>query len=175
MNRAQKDEFIQQFSKDMKESEAVALLSFSGITVEKMTEFRLSLRKSNVRARVVKNTLARRVLGEEHPEVLDHLKGVTMVAFGKDDAVQTAKAVWDWVKKEDFNMDLKSGIALGKVVDKGEMERLSTLPGREDMLVLFLWALKHHPTRFLYALKDKPQQLGYALGALKKKKEEESN
>jgi len=81
----------------------------------------------------------------------------------------------EWVNKENFNVKLKSGIALNKVISEKEMVALSKLPGRNELLVSFLWALKSHPTRFLYALQDGPNRLGYALGALKAKKEKESN
>jgi large subunit ribosomal protein L10 len=171
LDRARKEAFVSDFAKEIEHSQAFALMSFEGITVEKMTEFRLSLRKKDVKVKVLKNTLAKKIFGDKHKDLLPHLKGTTLLAYGKDDPVKTAKAVWEWVSQEDFKMTLKSGVALGNVVSKSEMERLSKLPGREQLLVSFLWALKHHPTRFVFGLKAAPQKLGYALGALKKKKE----
>ena len=55
-----------------------------------------------------------------------------------------------------------------------QLKTLSKLPGRNELYVSFLWALKNHPTRFLYAVQDAPKKLGYALQALKDKKEKES-
>jgi large subunit ribosomal protein L10 len=77
----------------------------------------------------------------------------------------------EWADKEDFNVQIKTGAALGKVVTAQELKALSKLPGKQEMFVGFLWALKSSPTKFLYALSDAPKRLGYALGALKAKKE----
>ena len=97
-----------------------------------------------------------------------------MVVYGKGDAVLTAKAIAEWAKKENFDIKVKSGAAMGQMMNEGQFTALSKLPGRNELLVTFLWALKSHPTRFLYALKDAPQRLGYVLGDLMAKKEKES-
>lgn len=176
MNRTEKQEFVDKLAKGVQEAQAIALMSFSKLTVEEMTSFRLALRKKDVRVKVVKNTLAKRVFGETpYKEICNQFEGPTLLAYSKGDAVMTAKAIMEWANKENFNVKLKSGVALNKVISEKEMVSLSKLPGRNELLVGFLWALKSHPTRFLYALQDGPNRLGYALGALKAKKEKESN
>lgn len=175
MNRAQKEEFVTDLSGDLQNAQVFALLSFTKITVEQMTSFRLSLGKQNCQVRVVKNTLAKRVLGATpHKDICKDLKGPTLLVFSEQDPVLAAKAVMEWVKKENFQVKVKSGVALGQLMSSMQIESLSKLPGRNELLVSFLWALKSHPTGFLYALKDTPQRLGYALHALKTKKETEA-
>jgi large subunit ribosomal protein L10 len=176
LNRTEKQEFVNELTKGVAEAQALALMSFSKLTVEEMTSFRLSLRKKDVFVKVVKNTLAKRVFNETpFKEVCNQFEGPTLLAYSKGDAVMTAKAIMEWANKENFNVQLKSGIALNKVISKNEMVALSKLPGRNELLVSFLWALKSHPTKFLYALQDAPNRLGYAVSALKAKKEKESN
>ena len=48
MNRLEKQEFVSELAKGVQESQAIALMSFSKLTVEQMTSFRLSLRKKDV-------------------------------------------------------------------------------------------------------------------------------
>jgi large subunit ribosomal protein L10 len=176
LNRTEKQDFVNELAKGVQEAQAIALMSFSKLTVEEMTSFRLALRKKDVRVKVVKNTLAKRVFNDTpFKEVCNQFEGPTLLAYSKGDAVLTAKAIMEWANKENFNVKLKAGVALNKVISQKEMVALSKLPGRNDLLVGFLWALKSHPTRFLYALQDGPNRLGYALGALKAKKEKESN
>ena len=176
MNKAQKEEFVKHLHDGLSQAQAFALLSFSRLTVEQMTSFRLSLKKSNIDVKVVKNTLAKRVLAEsQYKAVTEHLKGPTLMVYSAGDPVMTAKAITEWANKENFDIKLKAGAALGKVISTDQMKALSKLPGRNELLVSFLWALKSHPTRFLYALQNTPQKLGYALGALKTKKETEGN
>ncbi len=175
MNRAQKETFVSAFTNGISTAESFALVSFNKLTVDQMTQFRLSLAKQNVRVKVVKNTLAKRVF-EKTPfaAVGEHLTGPTMVVYSKGDAVLTAKAVAEWTSKEGFSLKVKAGAAMGQLMSESQYQALSKLPGRNELLVSFLWALKSSPTKFLYALKDAPQRLGYVLGDLKAKKEKES-
>ena len=173
MNRTQKQEFVSDFGQGLGKAQAFALMSFNKLNAEQFSSFRLDLRKKNIRVQVVKNTLAKRVLADTaYKDLSKDLKGPTLIAYG-DDPILTAKALWEWAGKENFDLKIKSGAALGKTVTDTELKALSKLPGRNELLVSFLWALKSHPTRFLYALKDAPQRLGYAFGALKAKKETE--
>lgn len=175
MNRTEKEAFVSNLTQGIKDAQTFALMSFNKLTVEQMTEFRLSLRKQNVQVKVIKNTLAKRVFNESpYKEVVSHLTGPTLLAYSDGDPVTTAKAIWEWAGKENFDIKVKTGAALGKVATDVQLKALSKLPGRNELLVSFLWALKSHPTRFLYALQDAPKRLGYALVALKEKKEKET-
>ncbi len=175
MNRAQKETFVSEFSGGIESAQAFAVLSFSKLTVEQMTSFRLSLAKQNVRVKVVKNTLAKRVFDKTpFAAVGEHLTGPTLVVYGEGDAVLTAKSIAEWSGKEGFNLKVKTGAALGQVMSDTQFTALSKLPGRNELYVTFLWALKAAPTNFLYALKDAPQRMGYVLGDLKAKKEKEN-
>lgn len=175
MNRAEKEAFVSELKGNISESQAFALMSFSKLTVEQMTEFRLSLRKRDVRVRVVKNTLARRVFDDsEYKALSEHLEGPTLLAYGAGDPVLAAKAIWEWAAKENIAVKVKGGAALGQTMSEAQLKALSTLPGKNELFVSFLWALKAAPTKFLYALQDAPKRLGYAVNALKEKKEKES-
>jgi large subunit ribosomal protein L10 len=175
LNRAQKETFVSEFSGGIDTAQAFAILSFSKLTVEQMTSFRLSLAKQNVRVKVVKNTLAKRVFDKTpFAAVGEHLVGPTLVVYGEGDAVMTAKAIAEWSGKEGFDVKVKTGAAMGQVMSQAQFTAMSKLPGRNDLLVMFLWALKAAPTNFLYALKDAPQRMGYVLGDLKAKKEKEN-
>jgi len=175
LNRAEKENFVVELGEGIKSAQAFAILSFSKLDVEQMTAFRLSLRKREVKVKVVKNTLAKRVF-EQTPfkEVVGHFEGPTMIAYSAGDPVLAAKAISEWANKENFDLKVKGGAALGQVMNVAQITALSKLPGRNELFVGFLWALKSHPTRFLYALQDAPKRLGYALGALKTKKEKET-
>jgi large subunit ribosomal protein L10 len=175
LDRSQKEAFLQEFAKDVEGATALAVMSFNKLNVDQMTNFRLGLRKQGVRVKVVKNTLAKRVLSTTPLKDLSaQFKGPTLVAYGSGDAVVTAKAICEWLGKENFSVQVKSGSALGQVMTEAQIIALSKLPGRNELLVGFLWALKSAPTKFLYALQDTPRSLGYAIGALQAKKEKES-
>lgn len=175
MNRAEKQAFVDDLNTEVQKAQAFALMSFTSLDVEQMTSFRLALRKKDVRVKVVKNTLAKRVFDQTaYKEVAAHLTGPTLLAYGAGDPVVIAKAIMEWASKENFNVKLKGGAALGQVMSQAQLTALSKLPGKNELFVSFLWALKSSPTKFLYALQDAPKRLGYALNALAQKKESES-
>lgn len=175
MNRSQKEAFVSKFEEGVQKAQAFAVMSFSNLTVEQMTSFRLSLRKKDVQVKVVKNTLAKRVFqNTQFAEITKQFTGPTLVAYSSGDPVVTAKAIWEWAEKENFNVKVKTGAALGQVMSDQQLKALSKLPGKNELFVGFLWALKSGPTKFLYALQDSPRRLGYALNALKEKKATES-
>lgn len=175
MNRAQKEAFVSKFEEGVQKAQAFAIMSFSNLSVEQMTSFRLALRKKEVHVKVVKNTLAKRVFKDgAFADVTKHLTGPTLVAYSAGDPVITAKAIQEWADKENFNVKIKTGAALGQVMSSDQLKALSKLPGKNELFVGFLWALKSGPTKFLYALQDSPRRLGYALNALKEKKASES-
>lgn len=174
MNRAQKEASVVDLNKGIESAQAFALMSFNKLNAEQMSNFRLSLRKQNVYVRVVKNTLAKRVLGETaFKEMSTHLTGPTLLAYSSGDAVVAAKAIQEWTEKEGIDIKVKIGAAMGQVMSTAQMKALSKLPGRNELFVSFLWALKSSPTKFLYALQDAPRRLGYAFVALQQKKEKE--
>ena len=175
MNRAEKEDFVSNLTQEMSKAQAFALMSFSKLTVEQMTQFRLDLSKKSVSVKVVKNTLAKRVFDTTpYKAVSSQFEGPTIVAYSEKDPVTTAKAIFEWIGKEGFNLKVKSGAALGQVMTHDQLKALSKLPGRNELYVSFLWALKSSPTKFLYALQDAPKRLAFALVALKTKKEKES-
>jgi large subunit ribosomal protein L10 len=176
LNRAEKQTFVEELNTEVQKAQAFALMSFNKLDVEQMTSFRLALRKKDVYVKVVKNTLAKRVFdATPFKEVGAHLTGPTLLAYGAGDPVVTAKAIMEWANKENFNVKLKGGAALGQLMSQEQLKALSLLPGRNELYVSFLWALKSSPTKFLYALQDAPRRLGYALAALQDKKAKESN
>jgi large subunit ribosomal protein L10 len=172
LNKAQKQDFVNDLSEGVKGAQAFALMSFNKLNAEQFASFRLGLAKKDVKIRVVKNTLAKRVFdGTAYKELSSQFQGPVLIAYSTKDPVMAAKAIMEWTGKENFDVKVKGGVALGEVMNETKLKALSKLPGKNELYVSFLWALKSHPTRFLYALQDAPRRLGYALVALKDKKE----
>lgn len=174
VNRSDKEAFVNDLNEGIKKANALAVMSFSKLSVEQMTQFRLGLAKQSIRVKVVKNTLAARAFeGSPYKEVVQSLEGPTLVAYSAGDPVLTTKAIWEWVEKENFNLKVKAGVALGQILTHEKLKALSKLPSKNELFVGFLCLLKSPPTKFLYALQDAPRRLGYVLAALKIKKEKE--
>ena len=131
---AQKQEEVSKLAEKIKSAKLVLLTDYRGITVTDVTGLRADLRKSNTEYTVIKNNITRRALAEAGVEGLDEaLLGPTAVILNGEDYLSPIKAVYNYVKNNDF-YKIKAGIIDGKVVSVEEIMTLAKLPSREELL-----------------------------------------
>lgn len=131
---AQKQEEVSKLAEKIKSAKLVLLTDYRGITVTDVTELRAELRKSGTEYAVIKNNITRRALVEAGIEGLDEaLLGPTAVILNGEDYLAPIKAVYNYVKDNDF-YKIKAGVIDGKVVSVEEIITLAKLPSREELL-----------------------------------------
>ncbi|MDI3298946.1 MAG: 50S ribosomal protein L10, partial [Bacillota bacterium] len=131
---AAKAETVEWLTRRFKESPAVVLVEFRGLTGAESTALRADLRNQGIEFRVIKNTLARRaaeLAGLEELKPL--LEGPNSYAFGRSDPVAVAKAMSDFARTHK-SVTIKGGILQGRAIDAAGVQRLATLPSREELL-----------------------------------------
>jgi large subunit ribosomal protein L10 len=134
MDRAKKQEFVDELAGKLAAAQCVYLTDFTGLDVERLTQLRSRLRAASVDYVVVKNTLARRAIAGTAAEPLDGLlEGPTAFAVSAADVVAAARALTDFSKDTDLPR-IKGGVIAGRIVGHDEIRRLATLPGREVLL-----------------------------------------
>lgn len=135
-----KKQAVAELAEKIKKAQSIVLVDYKGISVSDETSLRKTIREAGAEYLVAKNRLFKLALKEAGVEDSfdDILKGTTSFAFGYDDAVAPAKAVFDFgkTKKEFFN--IKAGVLEGKRVEAGEVEALATLPSRDQLLSMVL-------------------------------------
>ena len=96
LNRKQKETVIGEVSDKLIAAEALVLAEYRGLTVEEMTQLRVSARNSGVYLRVLKNTLAKLAVKDTPFEGLSG-DMVGPLAYGiSDDPVAVAKGFSDF-------------------------------------------------------------------------------
>jgi large subunit ribosomal protein L10 len=135
-----------------------------------MTELRAKARTQGVYMRVVKNTLARKALaGTSFESVGSKLKGPLVLAFSKDDPGAAARVVKDFAKANDKLVARLVGIG-GQVLPGGDLDRIASLPTREQALSMLLGALKAPMQKLASLLNEPPAKLARALAAYRDQK-----
>lgn len=100
MNRSEKAAVIEAIKARAEKAPFTVLTDFKGMSVEELTNLRVSLRKAGGEYHVVKNTLARIALTDgTHAAIKDKFHDNCGVAFGYDDPVAVAKALSDFAKQ----------------------------------------------------------------------------
>jgi large subunit ribosomal protein L10 len=148
------------------------LADFTGMTVASISEFRGKCREQRVDFRVVKNRLARRAAAEADCAVLEELLiGPTGIAFGLDSPLEPAKVLVEFAKTNE-KLVIKGGFLDGKVLSIAEVEALSKIPGREELLAMLLRAMQGPVTGMAMCLSGVARNLVGVLDAVAKKKAE---
>ena len=148
----QKKEEVSKLASRMKEASIILLTDYRGINVADVTGLRAELRKSNSEYKVIKNNITRRAFAEAGLEGLDEmLVGPTAVIMNNDDYLETAKAIYNYSKDNDF-YKIKGGVIDGKVMTAEEIITLAKLPSRETLLSMLAGALLGNISKLAVAL-----------------------
>jgi large subunit ribosomal protein L10 len=152
-------------------AQSVVAAEYRGLTVGQMTELRAKARRQGVYMRVVKNTLARKALaGTSFESVGPKLKGPLVLAFSKDDPGAAARVVKDFAKGHDKLVATLVALG-GQVLPAGELDRVASLPTREQALSMLLGVLKAPMNKLVRTLAEPPAKLARTLAAVRDQKQ----
>ncbi len=152
-------------------AQSVVAAEYRGLTVGQMTELRAKARKQGVYMRVVKNTLARKALaGTSFEPVGPKLKGPLVLAFSKDDPGAAARVVKDFAKAHEKLVATLVSLG-GPVLPAAELEKVASLPTREQALSMLLGVLKAPIARLARTLAEPPAKLARTLAAVRDQKQ----
>jgi len=142
LNLEDKKALVAEVAAVASKAQSVVAAEYRGLTVGQMTELRAKARKQGVYMRVVKNTLARKALaGTSFEAVGPRLKGPLVLAFSKDDPGAAARVVKDFAKAHEKLVATLVSLG-GQVLPGGQLEKVASLPTREQALSMLLGVLK---------------------------------
>jgi large subunit ribosomal protein L10 len=152
-------------------AQSVVAAEYRGLTVGQMTELRAQARKQGVYMRVVKNTLARKALaGTSFEAVGPKLKGPLVLAFSKDDPGAAARVVKDFAKTHEKLVATLVSLG-GPVMAGGELDKVASLPTREQALSILLGVLKAPIQKLAATLAAPASQLARTVAAVRDQKQ----
>lgn len=135
MPREEKVQVVDELSQLLSECSIGILTDYRGLTTVEITDLRRSLRNSEVRYRVVKNTLARFAAEKAGKnELASFFEGPVAIAFGYGDIVSPAKALADYIRTQKTELAIKGGFAGDRIFSPADIESLAALPSTEVLL-----------------------------------------
>jgi len=142
MSKTERQAAVVALTDKLKSSATLYVTDFSGLTVDRMTDFRRRLRAVGARYVVVKNTLARRALEAGAIAELDGtlFKGPIGVVLAGDDPLPAAKVLGEFAKQH-AKPEVRAGLVDGRQVAPAYVKRLGELPSRDVLLGQFAGAL----------------------------------
>ena len=131
-----KKQVVAEILEKFKGAESMVICSFSGLTVEQVTELRKQCRENNVHYCVLKNRLVARALQELNIEGLDALlEGPNAFVFGEKDVTAAPKVLSNFIDKNKLtSLEIKGGLMGTEVMDVAAIKELAATPSREELL-----------------------------------------
>ena len=171
LNLEDKKALVAEVAEVAAHAQSVVAAEYRGLTVSQMTDLRAKARRQGVYMRVVKNTLARKALaGTSFESVGPKLKGPLVLAFSKDDPGAAARVVKDFAKGNEKLVATLVSLG-GQVLPGGELDRVASLPTREQALSMLLGVLKAPIQKLVGTLAAPASQLARTLAAVREQKQ----
>ena len=149
----QKQNLVSEVAEELKNSPSSIVVEYRGLTVEKISELRRTLREEEATLKVYKNTIVSRAAESAGYSELDaELTGPNAIVFSKKDSTSAAKLLTKFAKRND-ELVVKGGIVEGKYVNAKEMKVVATLPGKDGLLSMLLSCLQAPIRNFACAVK----------------------
>jgi large subunit ribosomal protein L10 len=170
MKREEKVEAVQELKERFQKASSLFLADYQGLAVSQVTQIRQELRKNESEMKVIKNTLASlAVKGTDLEPLAAHFVGVTAVIASWKDPVSPAKILVKFAKDME-KLKIRAGFLAGKVLSAAEVDALSKLPSREEMLAKLLGSMMAPAQNLYNVISAIPRKLVTVLAAIRDKK-----
>jgi large subunit ribosomal protein L10 len=168
ISKEKKAQIIKELSEQIKKAKAIYFAKFLGLKVSEINTLRQALKKDNAKAKVVKKNLAKIVFSEKKygNEVFNNEENSFIVNFAFDDPINTAKALWNFSRKND-KLQILGGITEGEFLNAEKVIRFAKIPSKEMLLGRLVGSIASPMQRLLYTLNGNIQKLVVVLEGIK--------
>jgi large subunit ribosomal protein L10 len=167
--RLEKEEKVKEIGERLAVSQAAIFAGYRGLTVQDLWDLRSTLAEADTRFAVIKNTLARLAVREAGLADLEgFLEGPTAVAYVAGDPVQGAKKLLEVTRRLPV-LEVKGGLAEGRVLSAEQVKTLASLENREVMLAQLAGLAKSQMATTAWMLQSLQAKFLAVLDALREK------
>lgn len=165
--RLRKDGMLASFREMCAGAEGLFVAEYTGLNVADLAVLRQAAKAAGGEMRVVKNTVARIVLAEDarFAPLAARLQGHLIYGAGAS-APALAKVMRDFAK-EHKELKFQGGVMGGAVLETAQIEKLASLPSREEMLGILAATLNAPIVKLARALAEVPTSFARALAAVR--------
>ena len=171
LNLAGKKEVVSEVAAVAAEAYSAIAAEYRGLGVDELTELRSKARQGGVYVRVVKNSLAKRALeGTEFECMNDGLVGPLILAFSQEDPGSAARIVKDFSKEHDL-LKVKMLSIGGQVLEASELDRLASLPTKDQAISMLMSVMKAPVEKFVRTLAEPHAKMVRTVAAIRDQKQ----
>lgn len=166
MPNQKNQQMVQSLKDKIAKAKSLAIVDYSGTSANDQIKFRQSIVEAGGEVLVTKNTLIDIAIGKG--KLSESLEGMNAIVFSNEDAVSAIKALFTFHKDEE-KLEIKQGFMDDKVLSANEVESLSKLPSKTELISMLIRTLQGPATGMVNVLKANQRDLVYALKAIAEK------
>ena len=133
MSRVVKDMILQEIENRLGGSRDLLVIDSSRLDAVSNNVFRIAMQEKGIQLLTVKNSLVRKVLGDDSGELKELFTGSSTIAWGGEDVVALSKEVTNQVNGLE-SLVLKGASIEGQSLDTAAVVKLSKSPGRLELI-----------------------------------------
>jgi len=170
LNLEQKKVVVAELASVAAKAHSLVAAEYAGLTVEQLTELRKKARVGKVFVKVAKNTLvSRAVEGTDYACVKDALVGPMLYAFSEEDPGAAGRLVKEFSKANEKLVPKVVAIG-GQMFPGSHVEKLASLPTREQALSMLLGVIQAPITKLVRTLAEPAAQVARVVAAVRDQK-----
>lgn len=154
----------EELEQELKDSQMVMVLDFTGLSVAEITALRRKLRPIGATVRVTKNTIMKKAIGEQvkWQPIENFLKGPSACLFVRGDIGETLKN-YQAFAKEVKKTELRGGVFDGRAFEPDQIKAVAELPPKEVLLAKILGILNNVPSRLAGTINEVPASVARSI------------
>ena len=170
LNLDQKKEVVAELANVAAKAHSLVAAEYAGLTVSQLTELRKKARQGKVFVKVAKNTLvSRAVEGTDYACVKDALVGPMLYAFSQEDPGAAGRLVKEFAKANEKLVPKVVAIG-GQMYPGSHVEKLASLPTREQALAMLMGVMLAPITKLVRTLAEPAAKTARAVAAVRDQK-----
>ena len=175
MERSQKEAQVSELKSIFSNTTSAVLVDYRGIEANDVVELRKKLNAASSTMKIVKNTLAKLAAKDTPFEGLsDQFVQTRALIYSDGDPVEQAKILTK-AAESNKKLQIHAGVLIGdsktSILNDSEVEALSKLPSREELLVKVLFLMQAPATQFVRTLNEVPSKFVRTLAAVRDSKQ----
>jgi len=164
VDRAAKQELVTTLHDVFKDTGAIVVAHYAGMTVAQMTDFRKRMKEAGGTVKVAKNTLAILALKETNSEGISNLfKGQTVIAYSSDPMVAARIAVK--YSRENDKLVILGGAMGSNILDSASVKALADLPSLDELRAKLIGLLNAPATKIARTIAEPGAKLARVIQA----------
>ncbi len=172
MPNKQNVQSVKDLTEKLKGASSIVFMDYKGMTSNQTNDLRKKLAETDAELEVARNTLLKISLKEsglDISQVEKSFEGATAAIISRADAISPIKKLFEFIKTATLPV-VKLGFLDGRFYNSAEVETLSKLPSKQQLIAQILSGFNSPISGFVNVLSGTKRNFVYALGEISKKK-----